>query len=1126
MAVHTAVRPPADATAAGPQPAPPPDVAIYIEGNNAGNIYAGNRFNTYVGAVAGDMVTLVTSAEMPLVEPNPRPVDGRPRDFAGLIGRTAEIRQATASLAASESVEIYAPPGMGKTSLLRYLAWRLPAPPDGVYHLRVAGRPVEDVTEQVFAGFFRSQFPIKQYRAQLLESLRPLQALIILDDVTADRDGINELLDAMPRCGLLLATESRRLWSLGASLPLPGLTPEEGVALFAATLGRRLRDSDREAVRQLCIDLGGNPLAIVQAAAAAEDDDRALAALLGRLPSPPTAEAVAAEAVAAAGNSEQQVLGVLAAADGAPLLPQTIAGVLGGAGAGPALATLEQKQLVDQTQDGRYKLAGPMPLVADAGTRQELLDHLVSWSQANHDNPALVGREVEALRAMMDWAAETEQYRAVLELAHALDAPLTLSGQWATWDQTLSAALHAARVSGDQAEKAWVLHQQGTRALLRDEADAARDALQSALALREELGDTLGAHLTQYHLDLWRFLYPPPPTQAPPPEQTPPPPPQQPRGERLAAPRPSRWRILLPAILIISALGVAALYATGVLPWDRGAPAVEYPAIAGGAGDNHAPVVRVIQPQQGAALGTGRSVTFVGDADDAEDGDISYALHWESDVDGTLGQGRRVVHALSPGDHVISVWVRDADGELTVSQVRLAVGGGASSGSSGSASSGGSGQQPAAEGSPRPDLRILEPARDRTFAFGANILFRARATDDPDGDLSEWVAWDFDGGTARGAEVRRILPPGRHTVTATVRDSDGQQARATVVVNVLEEDQPQPPPEQPPPANRQPEVWIEEITFLEATPGGAWYRVWAGASDDEDGDIADTIAWWSSRVDGPLGYGPSFDVELPGGGQTIIVTARDTAGLEVAAELWLEVPVANAEPVIDIKRPVDGQFAGRTEELLLAAEAWDEQDGNLSWAIVWFSDRDGWLGEGGEITVSNLQPGLHTIIAEVEDATGAQVRAERTITIVDELPDLVASLRQTGEPINADNVFLLIPIRFDVDNIGGQTAGLFKVSAAFFGPSGRRSAALAEFDGSDSFYVWVDSLAPGGRISLEGWVRIDSPEGLFGEGIDLFVVADSNTGDEFLPDYARVEESDEGNNTADAIRVTLPASLE
>ncbi len=791
MAIHPGIQP-RTATSELPYPTPPPDVRVHISGNNVGNIYAGNRFNTFVGAVAGDMVTLVTETDIPLAEPRPRPVDGRPRDFAHLIGRLPEIRTATAALSADLPVEICGPPGIGKTSLLHYLAWRVPALPDGVYHLRCADRPPEDVQEQLFAAFYQSQFPIKQYRAQLLEHLRPLQALIILDDVKADRDCLNELLDALPHAVFLLADDDRRLWGNCRSLPLPGLAPDEGVTLFAAELGRELGYGEREPVRELCVALGGNPLAIVQAAAAYDVDDHSLAAFLAQLPTPATPDTVTGALVRSASADEGQVLGVLAALGGVPLLPANIAGACGVANVETVLAGLTDMALVEQTEDGRYRCAGRLPAGAGAGWQPPLLNQLVNWGRANHDNPELVAHDAEAMQVMLAWADEQGQYAQALALAHELDAPLTLAGQWATWDKVMATALHAARAGGLTAEKAWVLHQQGTRALVRRDASIAPDALAGALALRQQLGDTLGADLSQYHLELWRYLFPPPSS---PPQETKPEPDPAPSSAARSAPKTGGWRQLVRPVLIIATLVVAVIYGyTKLRPAD--APQEPGTAVSGpvslataAVGNaavgvvNSPPALSIIRPAMNAHYPEGTPISFQARAQDAPDGNISDLVVWD------FGAGRPVQSAslsrvLPAGRNVVEVSVTDSDGRTAGTELVIYVD---------AAEPPPAGEQPRQaappQGNPAPVLRILDPATNTHFAEGTAIRFRARAEDDPDGDLSERVLWEFSsGGMERSADFRRVLPPGRHVIPVTIVDNNGQESWTTLVIFVDADD--------------------------------------------------------------------------------------------------------------------------------------------------------------------------------------------------------------------------------------------------------------------------------------------------------------------------------------------------
>ena len=107
------------------------DVWVAIEGDNLGRIAVGHNINQ-VGSVHGDYLVVNVAGNLPVPTPRTRPIDQRGRDFPDLLGRREEIRAGRWAVRAAQPVELIAPPGMGKSVLLRHLAFRLPALPDGV----------------------------------------------------------------------------------------------------------------------------------------------------------------------------------------------------------------------------------------------------------------------------------------------------------------------------------------------------------------------------------------------------------------------------------------------------------------------------------------------------------------------------------------------------------------------------------------------------------------------------------------------------------------------------------------------------------------------------------------------------------------------------------------------------------------------------------------------------------------------------------------------------------------------------------------------------------------------------------------------------------------------------------
>ena len=86
---------------------------------------------------------------------------------------------------------------------------------------------------------------------------------------------------------------------------------------------------------------------------------------------------------------------------------------------------------------------------------------------------------------------------------------------------------------------------------------------------------------------------------------------------------------------------------------------------------NKPPVVTIAAPSDGLVLSEGDSVTFVGTAVDAEEGDLTDNLEWASDQDGVLGVGSEAVVVLTAGTHIITADITDsgrlsADNKITV----------------------------------------------------------------------------------------------------------------------------------------------------------------------------------------------------------------------------------------------------------------------------------------------------------------------------------------------------------------------------------------------------------------------------------------------------------------------------
>ncbi|MBK7949336.1 MAG: DUF1929 domain-containing protein [Deltaproteobacteria bacterium] len=95
-----------------------------------------------------------------------------------------------------------------------------------------------------------------------------------------------------------------------------------------------------------------------------------------------------------------------------------------------------------------------------------------------------------------------------------------------------------------------------------------------------------------------------------------------------------------------------------------------------------------------------------------------------------------------------------------------------------------------------------------------------------------------------------------------------------------------------------------------------------------------------------------------------------------------ETTAPNAQPVVVVTGPADGASAPAGIPIDLTAEATDAEEGDLTGAIVWSSDRDGVLGAGGSLQVNGLSVGTHVLTAAVTDYENATGQDSISFTIL------------------------------------------------------------------------------------------------------------------------------------------------
>ncbi|MEM7034270.1 MAG: carboxypeptidase regulatory-like domain-containing protein, partial [Chloroflexota bacterium] len=86
------------------------------------------------------------------------------------------------------------------------------------------------------------------------------------------------------------------------------------------------------------------------------------------------------------------------------------------------------------------------------------------------------------------------------------------------------------------------------------------------------------------------------------------------------------------------------------------------------------PILKLLEPSNNHQVNPGYTIYFRGRAHDVEDGSLKDRMIWESNLDGELGQGNRIIAALSQGVHTITLSVTDGDENQVEEIITLYVG--------------------------------------------------------------------------------------------------------------------------------------------------------------------------------------------------------------------------------------------------------------------------------------------------------------------------------------------------------------------------------------------------------------------------------------------------------------------
>ncbi len=357
------------------------------------------------------------------------------------------------------------------------------------------------------------------------------------------------------------------------------------------------------------------------------------------------------------------------------------------------------------------------------------------------------------------------------------------------------------------------------------------------------------------------------------------------------------------------------------------------------------PVASLISPVN-RIFAEGETIYFEGSGDDKEDGP-NLAYTWNSSVDGLLSNYKSFsTRNLSVGSHVMSFGVIDSTSLTNYYTFNLTIN----------------------EGSP--NVIILNPTNNQEISYKAITNFLANATDPQDGNISSSILWtsSINGNIGNGNSFSYNLSIGTHIISTTVTDRHGNIATDKITITVKT-------PQYPTasiisPRNKQVFTHGDNITFTSTY------------NDFEDSIIPNSSLIWNSSIVGIFGNGTNFiKLNMSIGNHTIsfIVTDSDSMG----STATVNITVNPAPPIPSISTPKYGTIFGQAEYIIFNGTATDYEDGELPGSSLnWTSNKNGFLGIGTVLNLTNLTVGTHLITLTANDSSGLKGTSSLNIIVV------------------------------------------------------------------------------------------------------------------------------------------------
>ncbi|MGW1431084.1 ATP-binding protein [Streptomyces sp. NPDC002431] len=456
---------------------------------------------------------------------------GPPAPQLPLLERTRERERLVRLLTQGRSVRLTGPGGSGRTALLDAVAADCAGlAPDGVVRLSGYKRTAADLLYGLFEAVHDAP-DHRPDRAQLLDAVRRIGAVVVLDDLEFGGTALEELLDATPECAFLFATvpdvAAPTTDSQLEEVFLAGLGRGACLDLLERAVERPLTEEERNWAGDLRFESEGLPLRFVQAAALLRQRDLLRAdagaydtedgpaqdvpfghdpAVDGvHVPLPSLGEGAAPAALLASRLSEAalETLRFAVALGGEVPHQAHLPALVGDTHADAALGELAGCGLLSPA-GSRYRLAAGVVTQLEAAGYGEgaterartAAQHYAWWAGHPSVTPERVTAEGDAVLAAMAQLVPGDgagQASVAVLLARSAAPAFAAGLHWGAWERALRIGQEAARIAGEVAEEAYLHHELGVLALLTGNPDRARAELETSIGMRGALADKSGA---------------------------------------------------------------------------------------------------------------------------------------------------------------------------------------------------------------------------------------------------------------------------------------------------------------------------------------------------------------------------------------------------------------------------------------------------------------------------------------------------------------------------------------------------------------------------------------------------------------------------------------------------------